>query len=183
MQRQQRLKDDKGRFISANPPRMTIDKDGTITGGPKPKAKAKAKAKATISKRKPTTAETREANRELAIRWREARAKKKMAEHKEGEEGDIVKQAPQGFKPERRTRKPREQEEDADDLGADFGTSASSRAKPKRKVTHPNPPAKDDSKKDKGGKKKGGSVKNTIEEIIEASNLPPGQQALLPPNA
>jgi len=139
---QQRLKDDKGRFISANPPRMTIDKDGTITSGPKPKAKAKAKAKATISKRKPMTAETREANRELAIRWREARAKKKMAEQKEGEEGYIVKQAPQGFKPERRTRKPREQEEDADDLGADFGTSASSRAKPKRKVKHPNPPEK-----------------------------------------
>ena len=66
---------------------MTIDKDGTITGGPKPKAKAKAnvkgKAKATISKRKPMTAETREANRELAILWREARAKKKLAEQKE----------------------------------------------------------------------------------------------------
>jgi hypothetical protein len=76
MQRQQRLKDDKGRFISANPPRMTIDKDGTITGGPKPKAKAKAKAKATISKRKPMTAETREANRELARRCREVRAKR-----------------------------------------------------------------------------------------------------------
>jgi hypothetical protein len=45
MQRQQRLKDDKGRFVSTNPPRVTIDKDGTITGGPKPKAKAKAKAK------------------------------------------------------------------------------------------------------------------------------------------
>ena len=27
---------------------------------------------------------------------------------------------------------------------------------------------------------KRGSVKNTIEHIIEASNLPPGQQALLP---
>ena len=82
---QQRLKDDKGRFISANPPRMTIDKDGTSTSGPKPKVKAeaKAKAKATISKRKPMTAETREANRELAIRWREARAKKKLAEQKE----------------------------------------------------------------------------------------------------
>ena len=120
------------------------------------------------------------ANRELAIRWREARVKK-LAEQKEGEEGYIVKQAPQGFEPERITRKPRKQEEDADDLGPELDTSASSRAKPKRKVKHPNPPEKDDSKKDKGGKKKGGSVKNTIEEIIEASNLPPGQQALLPP--
>ena len=68
---------------------MTIYKDGTITIGPKPKAKAKEKsklksnAKATISKRNPMTAETREANGELARRWREARAKKKLAEQKE----------------------------------------------------------------------------------------------------
>ena len=42
--------------------------------------------------------------------------------------------------------------------------------KAKAKLSHPS----------KEQKKKGGSVKNTIEEIIEASNLPPGQQALLP---
>ena len=32
----------------------------------------------------------------------------------------------------------------------------------------------------KAARRQGESVKNTIEEIIEASNLPPGQQALLP---
>ena len=31
-------------------------------------------------------------------------------------------------------------------------------------------------------RKKGGSVSNSIEEIIEASKLPPGQQVLLPKN-
>ena len=94
-----------------------------------------------------------QANREVARRWREARAKK-LAKQREGARGDIVKQAPQGFEPERRTRKPRKQEKDADDLGPEFDTSASSRAKPKRKVKHPNPPEKDESKKDKDANKK-----------------------------
>ena len=31
------------------------------------------------------------------------------------------------------------------------------------------------------GRNKGGSLKRTMKYIIEASNLPPGQQALLPP--
>ena len=52
--------------------------------------------------------------------------------------------------------------------------------KPKWKVKHQNPPRKKTTKKDKGGKKKGGSVKHTIADIIETSNLPPKQQALLP---
>ena len=38
-----------------------------------------------------------------------------------------------------------------------------------------------DKGKDAKRKKKGGSVQNTIEEIIESSKLPPAEQALLPP--
>ena len=46
----------------------------------------------------------------------------------------------------------------------------------------PMPKAKAKAKaKPKPKAKKGGSVMNRIEEIIEASNLPPGEQALLPP--
>ena len=57
-------------------------------------------AKASISKRKPMTAATREANAKLAILWREARAKR-LAVQKE--EGYIVQQAPQGSEPEKNT--------------------------------------------------------------------------------
>ena len=36
------------------------------------------------------------------------------------------------------------------------------------------------SKRDTSGRKRGGSVQNTIQEILEASKLPPAEQALLP---
>ena len=71
-------------------------------------------------------------------------------------------------------------EPDEDDIGAHHDTAASS--------TDPLPlaakRAKQKQDKDKGKdakrKKKGGSVQNTIEEIIESSKLPPAEQALLP---
>ena len=62
-----------------------------------------------------------------------------------------------------------------DDIGAHHDTVASS--------TDPAPKAKAKAKaraNSKNPQKKGGSVKNTIEEIIAESNLPPGEQALLP---
>ena len=121
-----------------------------------------------------------QAHRELARRWREARAKK-LAEHWEVEEGDIVKQAPQGFKPERRTRKPREQEEKLTILVRNSRHLRPRGQNRNGKSSIQIHQKKDESKNDKGGTKKGGSVQNTIAEIIEASKLPPAEQALLPP--
>ena len=72
-------------------------------------------------------------------------------------------------------------EPDEDYIGAHHGTAASS--------TDPLPVAAKRARqkqyKDKGKdakrKKKGGSVQNTIEYMIESSKLPPAEQALLPP--
>ena len=73
-------------------------------------------------------------------------------------------------------------DDEAPELDVYDDTAASSmdpmpkaKAKPK-----PKPKAKINIEKTIQRKKKGGSVMNRIEEIIEASNLPPREQALLP---
>ena len=78
--------------MSATPSRMTINRDGTITGGPKPKAKPKPKANAKV---KPTISKPKSA---AAIERREKRTMR-LAEKKT--EGYIVKQAPQKFEPDK----------------------------------------------------------------------------------
>ena len=70
---------------------MAINKDGTITGGPKPKAKPKPKANAKV---KPTISKPKS---EAAIERREKHTMR-LAEKKT--EGDIVKQAPHKFEPD-----------------------------------------------------------------------------------
>ena len=95
---------------------------------------------------------------------------------------------PQSEHHEKNTRSPNSQapprayvEPDEDDIGAHHGTAASSMdplpVATKRAIHKQDK----DKGKDATRKKKGGSVQNTIEEIIESSKLPPAEQSLLPP--
>ena len=130
-----------------------------------PKGKAQAKAKARppvepISRRRALFTE------EGPTRNQRARARARSA--------DNVRAAPSHNNPEAKAQ-PKAQSSQGTRrvLRPTFQSTnipTQARALPKLKTTHPNPQTE----------KKGGSIKNTIEDIIETSNLPPRQQALLP---
>ena len=173
-----RSRDARGRFIPANPPPATVDETGAITSAPDPaaerarkrkEARGRAKAAAPANPKAKAKAKAKPRAKPKARVVTVANVGTKRAPRKTPQV-QIVNAPPSAYV-----------EPDEEDIGAHHATAASSTdslplaAKRARK--------KQDKDKGKGAKKskKGGSVQNTIEEIIESSKLPPAEQSLLPP--
>ena len=162
-------------LFQQNPPPATVDETGAITSAPDPAAErarkrkeARERAKAAAQANPKAKAKAKPRAKPKARTVTVANVGTKRAPRKTPQV-QIVNAPPSAYV-----------EPDEDDIGAHHDTAASS--------TDPLPLAakrarqKQDKDKGKGAKrnKKGGSVQNTIEEIIESSKLPPAEQALLP---
>jgi hypothetical protein len=148
-----------------------VDETGAITSAPDPAAERARKRKEARERAKAAAQANPKAKAKAKPR---AKPKARMVIN------NATKRAPRKKTPVQIVNAPPSAyvEPDEEDIGAHHATADSS--------TDPLPlaakRARQKQDKGKGAKKskKGGSVQNTIEEIIESSKLPPAEQALLP---
>ena len=170
-----RQRDERGRFTKRPPARNTWNPDdahgdtqpGTSTDPPRDRSTTRAKAK-------PKARGARRAQSTEGIPTPEegARPKAKARAKPRARSSDNVRAPSTQYTPEDNPQQPSRRLRAKTPAPEGYELSRDPKVPPtsKAQLSHPS----------KEPKKKGGSAKNTIEEIIEASNLPPGKQALLP---